>query len=453
MPRLDDDLLDLEQFFEAIPGFCASKIVDNPRRSLRVLGLPKLAEALIEFWNCSLSSNRVSESVKVRRLVVCMRVIEAADLSIAIPHIFRLFLRVLSGVSRSIEIGHSLRPLRNGNADSPARCMIASIISNAEEHNDRWFTLAVDELGVSGDVLHNYLAHGDSVLLANIIHITRHILHGLLQPHPDLTQKSLLSILSSLSKFDILNTLPELQHDFCALWNEIVQQARVRSGEADIRSFIDILSEISRFYVALHDTYVVPGHVLTSTAGHDDLSHRPASYPLCMTQDHHPKSTTTRQPEKASCSTTGEASQATTTTTASAILSESSPGDALQVDTSQHTATSTFITQSITDTSISSVAEPITQSPSSNNSDQLSDEGITVSSTTMVFDSTVISSETGISILHANVMPSPLNPQVPTIYVPDITSGTATPSATTRRANDDEDLDPTILSELTHPPD
>jgi hypothetical protein len=45
----------------------------------------------------------------------------------------------------------------------------------------------------------------------------------------------------------------------------------------------------------------------------------------------------------------------------------------------------------------------------------------------------------------------PSDSQVPTISVPDITSGKAIPSATTRGVNDDgQDLDPTILSELTH---
>ena len=71
MLRSDDDL---EQFFEAIPGFCASKIVDNPRFSLDALGLPRLAETLIGFWNRTLSSNQVTEPIKVRRLVVCVRV-------------------------------------------------------------------------------------------------------------------------------------------------------------------------------------------------------------------------------------------------------------------------------------------------------------------------------------------------------------------------------------------
>ena len=383
-PRFDDDVLkrilnmpisddDLEQFMEAIPGFCASKIVDNPRRSLDVLGLPGLAEALIEFCNCTLSSNRISESVKARRLTTCLRVIEAADLSIAVPHILHLLSGNLSEVSRLVEIGRFLRPLRNGNVASLARGIIGIIISNAER-NGRWFTLAIDELGVSEDVLHHYLAHGDSVLLANMIHITRHILHSL-QPHPDLTQKSS-SILSSLSKFDILNVLPELQRDFCDLWNEVVQQAR--SNEGDDNPFIDILVQIRHLYDILHGTDIPLRHFGYSTIGHDDLFHQPPPYPflipLCM-PDHHPEpSAHTHEP----CgSTTGGASQTITTT--SDILSESSPGDVLDVSHNS-TTTGMGISQGIADTSIPSMAESTTQS------DNLP-EGIIVSS--MVFDSPV----------------------------------------------------------------
>ena len=363
MSRSDDVL---EQFFETLPGFCTSKIVDNPRRSLDVPGLPRVAEALIEFWNRTLSSNRVSDSVKVRRLVVCVRVIEAADLSIAVPHILHLLSGDLSGVSRSVETGHSLRSLRNGNAASLARGIIARIISNAER-DDRWSMLAMDELGISGD----HLAHGNSVLLANLIHIIRQFLDDL-QPHPDLTRGAL-SILPSVSKFDILNTPPELQHDFCDLWNQIVQQARNGPSEADDNLFVDILVEIRRLYIDLHG----------ATTGHDDSFNQPS----CMTPGHHPRSTTHPEQPEASGSTTGGAGQ--TITTAFPILSGSTPGAV--PDVSRHTATGIGITLGFPETSIPSRAEPATQYPSNTNGDQPPDERITVSS--MVFDSPVIGSD------------------------------------------------------------
>ena len=311
MSRSDDDL---EEFFEAIPGFCTSEIVDNPRLSLKFLCLPRLAESLIGFWNRTLSSNRVAESVKVRRLVVCVRLIEAADLSIAVPHIIHLLSRDLSGVSRSVETGHSLR---NGNAASLARGIIAIIISDAER-NERWSTLAMDELDISRDVLRDYLAHGDSVLLANMIHITRHFFRSLLQhDDSDLIRKSS-SILSSLEKFDIRKTLPELQRDFCGLWNEVVQEAhKRRNNKVEDNPFLDILVAIRYLYVDLHDlhgTDIALRHFFTSTTGHDDLFNQPASY-LCMMPDHHdPQSTTHIQ--EANGSTARVASHTTVTTTA-----------------------------------------------------------------------------------------------------------------------------------------
>jgi hypothetical protein len=354
MLRSDDYF---EQFFEAIPGFLASKIVDDPRRNLDILGRQRLAEALVAFWNRTLSSNRASETVKGQRLVICMRLIEAAELSIAVPQILHLFSVDLDGASQSVEIGHTLRILRNGKTASLSRGVVASIISNAER-NDRWFALAVDELGISRGVLRGYLAHGDSVLLANLIYITRQFFHNLLQHDldPTVTTRIASSLLPSVSKFDILNTLPELQHDFCALWNEIVQQ--VQSSGADINPFIDILVEIRHLYVALHGTDAALGYSLTSTTGHDDLTRQRTSYPFCMVPDHRSNlATAATHLEKVCGNTIGGVSHPTATT--SPILPDSSLRDVL---VTHHTATG--ITPSISDTPISSMARPIAHTSS-----------------------------------------------------------------------------------------
>jgi hypothetical protein len=66
---------DLEEFFEAILGFCDSKVVDHPLDSFNLLGFDRLEEALLGFWNRTLSSNLVSGFVKKRRLSLCMQVI------------------------------------------------------------------------------------------------------------------------------------------------------------------------------------------------------------------------------------------------------------------------------------------------------------------------------------------------------------------------------------------
>ena len=393
MLRSDDDL---EQFFEAIPGFFDSQIVDDPRRSLDILGQQRLAETLVQFWNRTLSSIRVSESVKGRRLIVCLRVIEAADLSFALPRILHLFSMDHSGVSRSVEMGHSLGVLRNGGAALLARGIIAHIIAINDERDERWFTLAMDELGIPEDVLRRYLDHGDSVLLANLIHITRQFFQNLLQRGSGLTEESL-RILPSVSKFDIRNTLPELQHDFCALWNEIVQQ--VQSKETSSNPFIDILVEVRGLYVALHGVDVALTYFFASTASQDseDLLRRPASYPLCMMSDHH-RHLTSHIPE-ADGSTTGEASHSTITASP-ALLSKSSPGDVLDVP--QHVptldpspssgrhdpiVTATVIVQGIVNTSeslSSSMAQPIARSPPGTGDAPQPDGEITVSPTVLI---------------------------------------------------------------------
>jgi hypothetical protein len=55
---------DLEEFFEAILVFCDSNVVDHPLDSFDLLGLDRLEEALLGFWDRTLSSNLVSEFVK-----------------------------------------------------------------------------------------------------------------------------------------------------------------------------------------------------------------------------------------------------------------------------------------------------------------------------------------------------------------------------------------------------
>jgi hypothetical protein len=50
------------------------------------------------------------------------------------------------------------------------------------------------------------------------------------------------------SKCDVLSTLPSLQYDFCALWNEIALEAQ--NGKDPIPTLI--LENIRPVYIALH---------------------------------------------------------------------------------------------------------------------------------------------------------------------------------------------------------
>jgi hypothetical protein len=83
-------------------------------------------------------------------------------------------------------------------------------------------------LGISDDVLRSYLDHGDSVLLAILIHLIRHFVHNSLEDRWYMLSESHNG--RPQLDFDVQNTLPGLQHEFCDLWNEIVLQSRDRTN-------------------------------------------------------------------------------------------------------------------------------------------------------------------------------------------------------------------------------
>ena len=209
----------LEKFFDAIPGFFFnSELRDLPERIKR-----KIKRALVGFLDRTFSSNIVSESTRNIRVVTCLNAAHATHDSLAVS---RLFQGILKGrwreALKSVKIGQSLRRWSYGDDQEIAlyaRSMVARIIANVREYDASAIALAVDQLGLSEHILQDHLAHGNNVLLANLIRITNQIFHsGSTCFDSDL--------LESLSKFDIQGTLPGLRRDFCALWNQIVMEAQ-----------------------------------------------------------------------------------------------------------------------------------------------------------------------------------------------------------------------------------
>jgi Family of unknown function (DUF6535) len=270
---LDEDK-ELEQFFETIPGLCSSEAV----RDLE----PVFTEVDYTFaWECfqflrrTFSSSLVFESDKKKRLMICAKAVDSAHFSYST--IFVLDSLFLYGVDvlQSVDIGQSLRRSGDQDVGSCSQGIIAGIIACVPERDDRWVALVKDQLGISEEVLRDYLANGDSVLLANFIHITPPLFRLCLE---DVLKMAihLRITLSFISKFDIGNTLPGLQHDFCALWNEITREAHNQES-FHISAFI--LGRIQHLYIALH-----PGADSDPTV-FDPL--RPSSYPLCNIPTHH----------------------------------------------------------------------------------------------------------------------------------------------------------------------
>ncbi|KAH9959203.1 hypothetical protein BC827DRAFT_520043 [Russula dissimulans] len=278
---LDDDPA-LEKFFDAIPGFCSSKLVTVP---FPPPVQTKFQQALDGFLDRTFSSDSISESVRSSRLIICLN---AARAAIGTGGSSQILDEVFNGrwgdALQSVEFGTFLRRWGNNKDESigfKIRKVVACIIARTRERDNRWTMLVKDEFGVPDAVFRDYLTHGDNVLLAILIHATRQAFRNRLQEG---------DVLRSLSGFDIRGTLPGLQHDFCALWNEIVQDAG--NNVADDGTPINILVQIRHLYVALHEgSGTVPTRVPTPTDGDKDAKFEPSLYPPCTIISHRPDST------------------------------------------------------------------------------------------------------------------------------------------------------------------
>jgi hypothetical protein len=123
------------------------------------------------------------------------------------------------------------------------------------------------------------------VLLANLIHIIR-TSFCLALKNVEFEAVCLTPMLQRISKFDIQNTLPGLQHNFCALWNEIVLEAP-KTDQYDSDYAWHILRPIRHFYIALHQgTDCAPTAFDASTRDGDPILGDPTLYPFCNIPGH-----------------------------------------------------------------------------------------------------------------------------------------------------------------------
>jgi hypothetical protein len=237
---LDEDH-SLEAFFDAIPGFCDSTLVQNPlENEVRT----NLRGSLTGFLDRTCSSHLFAEEDRINRLRTCLRAAHSALEPHEVSQVFRDFV----GVHRDENVRRMLVDI----------CVIAC----TQDRDDKWITLVTGVLGVPERVFQKHRANRDSALLATLIHIAREALR---------TGRSERGVLESLSQIDVHNTNSPLQHDFCILWNEIVQDA---TREGDNSTPTQILAGIRRLFVTLHQ------------GNHPALTHFPAF--LDPIDDHDP---------------------------------------------------------------------------------------------------------------------------------------------------------------------
>ena len=118
---LEHILLDLDEdhacetFFNTVPGFCGSTLVQLLYWQVRT----KLQQSLDGFLDCTFSSRLVPESIRNNQLIICLKAAHSALRSIGTSQILGNFFHGhRDNALKSIELGHSLICWSHGIDDS-----------------------------------------------------------------------------------------------------------------------------------------------------------------------------------------------------------------------------------------------------------------------------------------------------------------------------------------------
>ncbi|KAH9071405.1 hypothetical protein EDB83DRAFT_248537 [Lactarius deliciosus] len=275
---LDEDH-ELERFFSGLPGFRSSKVVDDPLPRLTEEQKEKLSMALEGLFDRTFSSDLLPESVKNWRAIICARALDPA----LFPHEYGDVMHSITfdnkcmGLQTS-KFGCIVRGWGNGGNQGTGlvtEAIVTNIIGRVERRDESWFILASNVLGVPESVLRDYGAN--SLSLAILIHVVRQQFDHFRKPF--WPRFWLVDVLIAASKFDVQDTSPELQHEFCSLWNKIV----LKTQNNDDRMMASlVLKPIRHIYLALRqDTDSAQRLRFSSrTAVH------PSSYPVCKVAGH-----------------------------------------------------------------------------------------------------------------------------------------------------------------------
>src|SRR5579863_5285007 len=247
--------------------------------------------------NRTLSSNLVSEAVKLRRIIICTKVVDATSLLGPWWILRRVLLGDWQKFLGCTEFGlfvQSWKSITHPVTRFYAQCVAAATISSVpiQERDDRWFQLASGPLGTYKNLFQNYLKHGDNILLSNAISILRQTIQtysGSVERHRSDILGASSKTLESLRKLNHSRTFPNLQHEFCGVWNQLVELA-----QNDDRPHIkcvskSVLKDIRKLYIGLHKgTAASPMAFSSATDDSDPVLDNARSYCKCDLFEHRP---------------------------------------------------------------------------------------------------------------------------------------------------------------------
>ncbi|KAH9983040.1 hypothetical protein BJV74DRAFT_852189, partial [Russula compacta] len=244
--------------------------------------------------NRTLSSNLVPEVVKQRRMIICTKAIEPTSLLgpwYVLERVFRDWHKFLGCVEFALFV-NGWRKITHPVTTFYAQCVAGCTIWAVRERDERWFQLATGQLNVSKSLLQNYLTHGDSVLLANVMFMVRRMVQtysGSAERHRNDILAASSKTLEMVCKLNIRNTLPELQHEFCTLWDQLVDTAQTSKHPHVVLVCTAALKNVRKLYVALHKgTSGSPTEFSATTDDGDPVLDRATSYPTCTVAGHRP---------------------------------------------------------------------------------------------------------------------------------------------------------------------
>jgi len=279
---LDEDH-ELERFFSGLPGFRSSKVVADPLPHLDLVQRRKLSEAAIGLCDRTFLSDILPESVKNRRAITCARALDPRSFFERIME-YVLYEDKCKGL-QTIEFGHTISGWGSNGDEGMAiivEAIVTNIVAKVHQRDDSWFSLASKEFAVAESVLRDYAKHGDNLSLAILIHITRR--HFSLLRNRFWPGDSFVEVLEATTKCHVRDTLPELQHEFCTLWNQIVLTAQ---NDNDWGIAYNALRPIRNVYITLHQgTESAPTQFSSSTRDYDVILRDPSSYPMCKVPGH-----------------------------------------------------------------------------------------------------------------------------------------------------------------------